>query len=323
LLVRAETPGPVVTKLVPKASQSSKILYGIYFALTVIQVIFLRFTGMPMFDCLVNSFATAGTGGFSVKNLSIGAYASPSAEIIITIFMLLFSLNFAVYFLMLRGKFKQAVESDELKFFVSVVFISTTLISFNIRSFYDTFGEALRSAAFQVASIISTTGFSSADFNLWPELSRTILILLMFCGACAGSTGGAIKCSRVLVVFRYIGRELKQISHPRSVNVVRLDGHVVDEDNLKNIMAFFGAYIFISLGATLLISLDNYSFGTSFTAVVACIGNVGPGLELVGPMGNYSMFSPLSKLVLSLCMVIGRLEIFPILMLLSPKSWHA
>ncbi|MEG2144899.1 MAG: potassium transporter TrkG, partial [Oscillospiraceae bacterium] len=294
-----------------------------YFALTVFQVLCLRLTGMPMFDCVVNSFATAGTGGFSVRNLSIGAYGSPWGEVIITVFMLLFSLNFAVYYLFLRGKFKQAVQSDELKFFVAVVFFSTLFISFDIRKLYSGFGEALRNAAFQVASIISTTGFSSVDFDIWPEFSRTILVLLMFCGACAGSTGGAMKCSRILVVFRYIGRELKQISHPRSVNLVRLDGHVVEEDNLKSIMAFFGAYIFITLGATLLVSLDNFSFGTSFTAVVACIGNVGPGLELVGPMGNYSMFSPINKLILSLCMVIGRLEIFPILMLLSPKSWHA
>ncbi|MEG1932725.1 MAG: TrkH family potassium uptake protein, partial [Pygmaiobacter sp.] len=317
LLVRAETPGPVVSKLVPKASTSSKILYEIYFVLTALQVFCLRLTGMPLFDSLLNSFATAGTGGFSMRNLSIGAYNSPAAEIIITVFMLLFSLNFAVFFLILCGKWKQALQSDELRFFLGVVAVSTAWISMNIRTLYLTFGEALRHAAFQVASIISTTGFSSADFNLWPEFSRTLLILLMFCGACAGSTGGAIKCSRVLVIGRSIGCELRRIIHPRSVNVVRLDGHVVEDDTLRNILAFFGAYMFIALGATLLISLDNFSFGTTFTAVAACIGNVGPGMELVGPMGNYAMFSPVSKLILSLCMVLGRLEIFPILMLFS------
>lgn len=320
-LMKAESPGPVVSKLVPKSSQSSKILYGIYCGLTIIEVLILRLAGMPWYDSLVHSFGTAGTGGFSVKNLSIAAYNNPAFEIIITIFMLLFSVNFALYFLLLRGKIKQVFQSDELRFFLVVVFLSIALISANIRNLYATLGEAVRHAAFQVGSIISTTGYASADFNQWPEFSRILLVLLMFIGACAGSTGGAIKCSRILLIFRCIHREIRQVIHPRAVNVVKLDGHVLEESSLRSVHIFFSAYIFITLGATLLISVDNFSFGSTFTAVVACIGNIGPGLELVGPMGNYASFSLFSKTILSLCMIVGRLEILPILVLFSGNAW--
>ena len=320
-LMKAESPGPVVSKLVPKSSQSSKILYGIYCGMTAIEVIALRIAGMPWYDCIVHSFATAGTGGFSTRNLSIAAYNSPAIEIIITIFMLLFSVNFSLYFLLLCGKVKQVLKSDELRFFLIVVFASIVLITFNIWNLYPTVDESIRHAAFQVGSIISTTGFASTDFNQWPEFSRVLLVLLMFVGACAGSTGGAIKCSRVLLLGRCIRREIKQVIHPRVVNVVKLDGRVVDEPALRSVHIFFAAYIFITLGATLLVSVDNNSFGTTFTAVVSCIGNIGPGLELVGPMGNYAFFSPFSKLLLSLCMIIGRLEILPILVLFSGNAW--
>lgn len=320
-LMKAESPGPVVSKLVPKSSQSSKILYGIYCGLTVIEVILLRIAGMPWYDSLVHAFGTAGTGGFSVKNVSIAAYNSPAIEIIITVFMLLFSVNFALYFLLLRGKFKQVFQSDELRFFLVVVFLSITLISVNIWNLYPTGGEAVRHAAFQVGSIISTTGYASADFNLWPEFSRIMLVLLMFIGACAGSTGGAIKCSRVLLLLRCIHREIRQVIHPRAVNVVKLDGHVLEESSLRSVHIFFSAYMIITLGATLLVSLDDFSFGSTFTAVVACIGNIGPGLELVGPMGNYASFSLFSKTILSLCMIVGRLEILPILVLFSGNAW--
>ena len=320
-LMKAESPGPVVSKLVPKSSQSSKILYGIYCGLTAIEIIILRIAGMPWYDSIVHSFATAGTGGFSTKNISIAAYGSPAIEIIITVFMLLFSVNFSLYFLLLCGKVKQALKSDELRFFLIVVFASIVLISINIWDLYPTGGESIRHAAFQVGSIISTTGFASTDFNLWPEFSRVLLVLLMFVGACAGSTGGAIKCSRVLLLGRCIKREIRQVIHPRAVNVVKLDGRVVDETALRSVLIFFSAYIFIALGATLLVSVDNNSFGTTFTAVVSCIGNIGPGLELVGPMGNYAFFSGFSKLVLSLCMIVGRLEILPILVLFSGNAW--
>ncbi|NCB63683.1 MAG: TrkH family potassium uptake protein [Clostridia bacterium] len=322
-LIKAESPGPVVSKLVPKSSESSKILYGIYFALTAVMVICLLFTGMPLYDCLVNAFATAGTGGFSVLNLSIGGYNNPAAEIIIATFMLIFSVNFAAYFLILCGKWKQALKSDELRFFVGVVAVTVLLITANIvPSIHTSVGSALRYAYFQVASIISTTGFATTNFDLWPQLSRIILVLLMICGACAGSTGGGVKCSRVLLLLKNLGRELKQIMHPRSVNVVKLDGRVVEEKVLHTVMVFLSAYMLIAFGATLIVALDNYSFGSTFTAVLACIGNIGPGLELVGPMGNYSAFSPLSKLTLTLCMVIGRLEIFPILVLFSRSAWR-
>ena len=299
-VMRAESPGPIVSKLVPKTSQSSKILYGIYCALTLLEVFCLR---------------------IATRNLSIAAYESPAIEVIITLFMLIFSINFALYFLLLCGKVHQALRSDELRFFLAVVAFSTLLISINIWPMYPADGSAVRHAAFQVGSIISTTGFASTDFNLWPEFSRILLVLLMFIGACAGSTGGAIKCSRVLLLLKCIRREIRQVVHPRSVNVVKLDGRVVDEDSLRSVQLFFAAYLFIALGATLLVSVDNFSFGTTFTAVVSCIGNVGPGLELVGPMGNYSAFSGFSKLVLSLCMLIGRLEVLPVLVLFSRNAW--
>lgn len=320
-LAKAETPGPVVSKLVPKASDSSKILYAIYLVMTIFEVICLLLTGMPLFDCVTNSFATAGTGGFSVRNLSIGAYNSPAAEVIITIFMLLFSLNFSVYFLLLCGKWRQALKSDELRFFGGVVGASIVLVTVNISGSFSRVWDALRHAAFQVGSIISTTGFSSADFDGWPQFSRILLVVLMFIGACAGSTGGAIKCSRILVLCKSIGMEIRQIIHPRSVNVVKLDGQVLSDRTLHSIQVFFGAYLLIILGATMVVALDNFSFGTTFTAVVSCIGNVGPGLELVGPMGNYAAFSPFSKIILTACMVIGRLEVFPILVLFSSEAW--
>ena len=320
-LMKAESPGPIVSKLVPKSSQSSKILYGIYCVMTAAQILILRVAGMPWYDSIVNTFATAGTGGFAIKNISIAAYNNPTFEIIITVFMLLFSVNFSVYFLLLCGKVRQALSSDELRFFVVVVAASSLLIAVNIYHLFGNVGDSLRHAAFQVASIISTTGFASTDFDKWPEFSRTLLVLLMFIGACAGSTGGAIKCSRVLLLLRAIRREIRQVIHPRAVNVVKLDGHVVDEKDLRSTMIFFAAYIFITLAATLLVSVDDFSFGSTFTAVVTCIGNVGPGLEMVGPMGNFSAFSGFSKLVLSLCMILGRLEIIPILVLFSGTAW--
>ena len=319
-LVKAESPGPVVSKLVPKSRQSSKILYTIYFGMTVIEILVLRLVGMPWYDSFVNSFAIAGTGGFSVRNLSIGAYGSPAIEIACTVFMLLFSVNFALYFLVLCGKVKQALRSDEMRFFLIVVVGSTVLIAIDILPMYAP-GDAVRHAAFQVSTIISTTGFSSTDFNQWPEFSRFVLILLMFIGACAGSTGGAIKCSRILLLLRSIRREIRQVIHPREVHVVKLDGQVVDEDTLHSVHIFIAAYMLITLLAVLLVSLDNFSLGTNFSAVVSYIGNVGPGLEDVGPMGNYAAYSGFSKFVLSMCMIIGRLEVLPVMVLFSANAW--
>ena len=321
-VMKAESPGPIISKLVPRASQTSKILYTIYFGLTAIMVLCLLLAGMPLYDCLVNAFATAGTGGFSVLNISIGGYNNPVFEVIIGVFMLLFSVNFALYFLILSGKVKQALQSDELRFFLLVVALSVILITFNISSLYPDFLTSLRHAFFQVSTIISTTGFSSVDFDLWPEFSRVLLVLLMMCGACAGSTGGGMKCSRILLLLKCVRREIRQILHPRSVSVVKLDGRVVDEKVLHTVMVFLGSYMLIAFSAMLVVALDDFSFGTTFTAVIACIGNIGPGLEHVGPMGNFADFSALSKIVLSMCMIIGRLEVFPILVLFSKSAWQ-
>lgn len=320
-LIRAESPGPVKSKLVPRASQSSKILYTIYLALTAIQVFCLRIAGMPLYDSLIHAFGTAGTGGFSNRNLSVGAYGNPAFEIIITIFMLLFSINFALYFLVLTGKLKQALKSDELRFFLAVTTLATIIISINIAASMPTYADAVRTAAFQVASVISTTGFSTADFNRWPELSRMLLVILMFIGACAGSTGGGMKCSRILVILRTIKAQVRSIIHPRAVSVVKLDGAPLSDSTVRTIYTYFATYIFITFVSALVVGLDNFSFGTTLTAVITCISNVGPGLEAVGPMGNFAAFSPLSKIILSFDMIIGRLEIFPILVLFSRSAW--
>lgn len=320
-LIRAESPGPVKSKLVPRASQSSKILYTIYTVLTLIQIVLLRLTGMPWYDSVVNAMTTAGTGGFAIKNASIGAYGNPAAEIIITVFLLLFSINFAVYFLLLTRRFRQILKSDELRFFLIVVAVSTVAITINIAPTFATLGDAVRAAAFQVASIISTAGFATADFNLWPEFSKMILVLLMLIGACAGSTGGGIKCSRVLVLLRSAMREVRSIIHPRSVSVVRLDGEPLSEQTVRTTQCFLILYLFVLCGASLIVGLDNFSFGTTLTAVISCVSNIGPGLEAVGPMGNFSGFSDLSKLVLTFTMILGRLEMFPVLVLFSRNAW--
>jgi len=321
-VMKAESPGPVVSKLVPKTSQSSQILYAIYFALTLLEFFLLMGAGMDWFDAATHAFGTAGTGGFSTRNLSVGAFQNPAIEIIIGVFMLLFSLNFASYFLLLCGKWKQVLQSDELRFFCVVVALSVGVITVNILKDYPTWDVALRQAFFQVSSVISTTGYATTNFDLWPELSRILLVLLMFCGACAGSTGGGMKCSRVLLLFKSVRREIRQILHPRSVNVVKLDGKVVDQTTLHTVMVFIGAYLSMLLAGSLLVAVDNFSFGTTFTAVLSCLSNIGPGLEMVGPMGNFAPFSAFSKVVLSLCMIIGRLEIFPILVLFSRSAWR-
>jgi trk system potassium uptake protein TrkH len=325
-LVRAESPGPVTSKLVPKTAQSSKILYLIYMALTVLEIFSLRLAGMSWYDALLHSFATICTGGFSTKNTSIGAYGSPAIEIIVAIFMLLSALNFAVYFLLITKRFRAIINSDELRYFLGIVAVAIAFITLNLFSApgnIESGGafETLRHAFFQVATIITTTGFSSVDFNLWPVFSQIILVVLMIIGGCAGSTAGGIKVSRFLLLIRNIRRDIRKISHPRAIKVVKLDGNVVDESTLERVSTFFACFAFILAATCLVVSLDNYSFTTTITAVVASIGNIGPGLDMVGPMGNYSAFSDLSKLFLSFCMLIGRLEVFPILILLSPSTW--
>ena len=320
-LIRAESPGPVKSKLVPRASQSSKILYSIYLAFTVIETVLLRIAGLPWYDSIVLAFSTAGTGGFSIKNTSVGAYGSPAVEIIVIIFLILFSINFAMYFLLLTRKFKQVLKSDELRFFLLMVVLATIAITANILPSYAKTGDAIRTALFQVMTVVSTAGFATVDFNLWPEFSRMLLVILMFIGACAGSTGGGMKCSRVLVLFRSAAREIRTIIHPRSVSVVRLDGEPLSEQTVRTTQCYFIIYMFVIFGASLIIGLDNFSFGTTLTAVISCANNIGPGLEAVGPMGNFAAFSNLSKLVLSFCMILGRLEMFPILVLFSRNAW--
>lgn len=321
-LTQAESPGPVFSKLVPKQSQTSKILYSIYFALTVIEIIFLKLAGMPLYDSFIHAFSSAGTGGFSNRNLSVGAYGSPLIEMIITVFILLFSLNFATYFLVLCGRARDALKSDELRFFFCVVALATAAVSINIYPIYQSVWQSFRYAVFQVASIISTTGFATADYMIWPVFSQVIMILLMFCGACAGSTGGGMKCSRILLNIRCFFREIRQIIHPRAVSVVKLDGRVVEENTLRSVLIFSCCYFIMILCGTLVVSMDNVSFAASFGAAVTCISNVGPALDVLGPTGNFSILSDFSKVVLSACMVIGRLEIFPILVLFSRSAWR-
>ena len=321
-LTQAETPGPVFSKLVPKQSQTSKILYGMYCALTGLEVVCLKLAGMPLYDALIHSFSTAGTGGFSNRNASVGAYGSVAIEMIITVFILLFSVNFALYFLLLTRRWRDVLDSDELRFFLAVVFGATAVLTLSNLGVYASVWESLRYTVFQVASIISTTGFGTTDFVLWPQFSQLILILLMFCGACAGSTGGGMKCSRILLLLRSIRREIHRITHPRSVEVVKLDGKLVSEATLHSLLVFLGSYVMVIFAAALVISLDGQSFAVSFSAALTCVSNVGPGLEVIGPTGNFAFFSPLSKLVMSLCMIVGRLEIFPILVLFSPSSWR-
>lgn len=321
-LTQAETPGPVFSKLVPKQSQTSKILYSIYCVLTLAEVVCLKLAGMPLFDAFIHAFGTAGTGGFSNRNASVGAYGSFAIDMIISVFILLFSVNFALYFLLLTRRFREVLESDELRFFLAVVALATLLVALNISHLYSSVAETFRYAFFQVCSIISTTGYATTDWFNWPQFSHFVLILLMFCGACAGSTGGGMKCSRVLLLFRCIRREIHQITHPRSVQVVKLDGKTVEESTLGTVLIFVGCYLMIILAAGLIISLDGVSFSVSFSSALTCVSNVGPGLEVVGPAGNFAAFSPLSKLVMSFCMVTGRLEIFPMLVLFSRQAWR-
>ena len=321
-IMRAEVPGPVVGKLVPKARQSAMILYGIYVVISILEVVFLLAGGMPLYDALVSTFATAGTGGFSVKNASIAGYNSPYAEYVISVFLLLFSINFNLYFFILLKNIKPIFKNEELRWFLGIVTVSVIAVAINIRNMYPTVEEIIRKALFQVASIISTAGFSTADFDRWPELSRSILVCLMLIGACAGSTGGGIKVSRLIILLKSARCEVSRMMHPRSVNRVKLEGKTIDDEVLHNTLIFFVMYMLIVAVSTLLVaSFDECDFTTNLTAVIACMGNIGPGLGKVGPMGNFSEFSALSKIVLTLDMLIGRLEIFPIIMVFTPETW--
>ena len=319
-LLRAESPGPNVGKLVPRIRQTAKLLYLIYVVLTVLDLIFLLLGGMPLFDALCTAFATAGTGGFSVRNASMAAY-SPYLQNVTTVFMLLFGVNFSCYYLLLMRQIRNVFRDEELRFYLGLVAAAILLITWDLRGLYATVGETVRQAAFQVSSIISTTGFATTDFDLWPSFSKAILMILMITGACAGSTAGGLKLARALLLFKTLRRNARQVLHPSRVQVVRNNGQAVPEKVLEHANAYFAAYIIIIIVSFLLISLDEFSLTTNFTAVLACFNNVGPGLDGVGPTCSYAAYSTFSKLVLTVDMLAGRLEIFPILALFSRGSW--
>lgn len=319
-LMRAESPGPMVGKLMPKLRSTPMILYGIYFSMTVLEIIFLLFGGMPLFDAVLNSMATAGTGGFSMTNAGMSAY-NTYCQLIISIFMILFGINFNVYFLILGKKIKDVLKNEEVRYYLIILISATIIIALNISSQFKSMGMAFHHALFQVASIMTTTGFSSVDFNLWPELSKTILIILMFIGACAGSTGGGIKVSRFIIVCKDAVNELSMLIHPRRVKVMKMDGKKIEKKTFHNVCAYLFVYMIIFIASLLLISLNNYDFSTNFSAVAATMNNIGPGLNLVGPATSYSFLSDFSKFVLSFDMIAGRLELFPILLLFAPGTW--
>ncbi len=319
-LLRAESPGPDVGKLVPKMRQTATILYLIYIVMTVVNVIFLLLGKMPLLDAVCTAFGTAGTGGFGIRNDSIASY-SPYIQNVCTVFMFLFGVNFSCYYLLLLGQVKNIFKDEELRLYIGLALTVTVLIVLDIRSMYGSLGETIRHAAFQVSSIMTTTGFATTDFDAWPSFSKGLLLLLMVVGACAGSTGGGFKCSRVLLLFKNLRRNVRQSLNPRKVQVVRNNGKTVDEKIIGNTSSYLAAYVVIIAVSFLLISLDGFSTGTNFSAVLACFNNIGPGLEAVGPTCNFGAYSDLSKLVLILDMLAGRLEIFPILALLSRSTW--
>jgi trk system potassium uptake protein TrkH len=321
-LMRAEVPGPDKDKMIPKARENALLLYKMYLALTVVEIILLKLGGMSIYDSIVHAFSTAGTGGFSTRNASIAAYDSAYIDGVITIFMILFGINFNMYFLILIRDFKSVFKNEELRVYLGIIATAIILITINITSMYGSILKAFRYASFQVATVISTTGFITADFDLWPEFSKAILLTIMMVGACGGSTGGGAKVSRIMIMVKSIKREVKQLLHPKSVNITKVNGKKVSDDAMRGIYIYFFAYAIIIVISVILVSLNNYDFGTTFTSVLTTLNNVGPGIMKVGPTCNFSFFSPLSKLVLCMDMLIGRLEIFPFLMIFSPSLWR-
>ena len=319
-LMRAESPGPSVSKLVPRIRTTAFFLYGIYVMLTVLEIILLLLGRLPMFDAVCTAFGTAGTGGFGIRSDSIAGY-NPYVQVVVTVFMMLFGTNFAFYYLIIARKLKDAFCMEEVKLYFGIFAAATLLITINILSQIGNVGDSLRHAAFQVASIMTTTGFATADFDKWPEFSRTLLVFLMFVGACAGSTGGGIKVSRILMYMKTIKKELAILIHPRSVKVVLMDGKKLDHPVVRAANIFLISYAGILALSILLLSIDNFDFTTNVTAVISALNNIGPGLSLVGPSGNFAFFSGFSKYVLMFDMLAGRLEIFPMLLLFVPYTW--
>ena len=320
-LMRAEVPGPTVGKLASKVRDTAKLLYTIYFFMTLIQVLVLWAFGMPLFDCFITAFGTAGTGGFSNRNISIGAYNNPVFEIIIGIFLVLFGINFNLYYFLLLKRFREVFTSEELLTYLGIIATSVILIAANIFRIYGSVSTSIRYAFFQVASIITTAGFTSVDFNLWPTLSKTVLVILMFVGACAGSTGGGLKIARIVILFKATLRDLKRLIHPHAIVTIRFEKKPLEERTVQTTSLYLVIYTMLFTLSVLLLSFEGVDLTTTFTAVAACFNNIGPGLELVGPLGNFSFFSPWGKLLLSADMLIGRLEIFPMLLLCSRSVW--
>ena len=320
-IMRAEVPGPTVGKLVSRMSDTAKILYGIYLALTLVEIVLLLVGGMPLFDACIHAFGSAGTGGFSCRNLSVGAYQNPYFDIVIGIFMLLFGVNFNLYYFLLIGRFRDVFHSEELRSYLLIVAAAVAAITVDIVHLYDSVSTSLCHAFFQVSSIITTTGFATTDFNAWPTFSKGILVVLMFVGACAGSTGGGIKVARIVILVKASYCDMRRMLHPNAVSTVRFEGKPLTDRNLRSVHLFLTVYILVFTVSFLLLSLEQFDLITTFTALAACINNIGPGLEVVGPMGNFSAFSPWSKLLLSFDMLVGRLEIFPMLLLCAPSIW--
>lgn len=321
-ILRAEMPGPTAGKLVSRMSDTAKILYGIYLVMTVIEIVLLLAGGMPLFDACIHSFGSAGTGGFSSRNLSVGAYNNPYFEIVIGIFMLLFGINFNLYYFLLVRRFRDVFRSEELWAYVLIVATAVAAITLDIVHMYESVGTSLRHAFFQVSSIITTTGYATVDFNTWPTFSKAILVALMFIGGCAGSTAGGIKVARVVILQKVSVSEMRRMLHPNAVPAIQFEGKPLNERSIRGVHLFLAVYLMVFVASCLLVSLEQLDLVTTFTAVAACINNVGPGLEIVGPMGNFSSFSPWSKLLLSFDMLVGRLEIFPMLLLFAPSIWR-
>ena len=321
-LMRAEVPGPEADKLVPKARETAKLLYAMYLALTVAEIIFLLAGGMNLYDSIIHSFSTAGTGGFANHNSSVAYYDSAYIDGVVTVFMILFGINFNMYFLLLIKDVKSVWKNEEVRAYLGIIVAATLVITCNVLSIYKEPLKAFRYSIFQVASIITTTGFATADFNLWPELSKCILLLIMVIGACAGSTGGGVKVSRFLILWKSILKQVKGMLHPKSVNVVKVNGKKISNETLQGVYAYFSAYVFVFGISVLLVALDNFDFATTISGVLTTLSNVGPGISRVGPIENFQSFSVLSKIVFSMDMLIGRLEIFPFLMICSPSFWR-
>ncbi len=320
-ILRAEAPGPTVGKLVPKMRSTAVILYSVYLALTVLEIVFLCLGGMSLYDSVVHAFGTAGTGGFSVRNASIGAYQSPYFEWVIGVFMLLFGVNFNLFYLILLRKLKSVLKSQELRWYLGIVALSTLAISVNVSHLFSGVGDTVRTAFFQVSSIITTTGYATVNYDVWPTFSKMIIVLLTIIGACAGSTGGGLKVSRFIILIKSMMQEIRAMVHPRAVKNIKFEGRPVDKETVDSIMVFFSAYVFVLMGSILIVALNGFDLTTTATSVLTCIGNVGPGFGLVGPAGNFSGFSVLSKLVFCFNMLAGRLEIFPMLILFAPRAW--